>query len=200
IIAMTAHSMNGYKEKCLETGMDDYLTKPLSRKDLLAMVAKWTTQSLESLYDSEKTPEQSRITTDIAGDEVPLNYEKVLEEFMGKKTVLLTVLEDFKKNVGSQIKTLRQAVSDGDADVVRKEAHSIKGGAANLTATLLSKTASDLENLGTSGLIQEGPMLLDRLENEFYRLDDYLSRFISQSSKQAPLEVSERYDEDTCCR
>ena len=41
IIAMTAHAIAGYKEKCLEVGMDDYISKPLKRKDLLNLIEKW---------------------------------------------------------------------------------------------------------------------------------------------------------------
>ena len=41
IVAMTAHAVEGYREECLEAGMDDYLTKPLKRKHFLAVVEKW---------------------------------------------------------------------------------------------------------------------------------------------------------------
>ncbi|MBW1706752.1 MAG: Hpt domain-containing protein, partial [Deltaproteobacteria bacterium] len=62
----------------------------------------------------------------------------------------------------------------GDAEVVRSEAHSIKGGAANLTADALSKVALELENIGKSDVLEGGIKVLERLENEFYRLEGYV--------------------------
>ena len=73
----------------------------------------------------------------------------------------------------NQIGALRQAISDNDADLVMKEAHSIKGGAANLTADDLSKVAFELENIGKSGTVQASTGILERLEKEFYRLDAF---------------------------
>ena len=42
IIALTAHAMDGYRDKCIENGMDDYITKPLKKKTLIETVEKWT--------------------------------------------------------------------------------------------------------------------------------------------------------------
>ena len=86
----------------------------------------------------------------------------------------MEVLNGFLENVRAQILTIRQAMSDGDVDVVRREAHSIKGGAANLTADELSRIAFELENIGKSGALEEGIGCLKRLEKEFYRLEGYV--------------------------
>ena len=157
IIAMTAHAIEGYKERCLEAGMDDYIAKPLRRKELLTMVDKWT----GTIEDRQSK------------GSAPMNFEKAVEEFEGDKEFLMEVLEGFLDNVRAQIETIHHAISNGDAEVVWKEAHSIKGGAANLTADKLSKIAFELEKVGKSSTLEEGGEVLERLQKEFYRLENF---------------------------
>lgn len=57
IIAMTAHAIKGYKEKCIEAGMGDYISKPLRRKQLLAMVDKWIMPSSLSENGQDQPPQ-----------------------------------------------------------------------------------------------------------------------------------------------
>jgi CheY-like chemotaxis protein/HPt (histidine-containing phosphotransfer) domain-containing protein len=172
IIAMTAHALKGAREKCLEAGMDDYIAKPLSRKKLLAMVEKWTKTIADSglrIADLKSEIENPKSEMQRA----PMNFEKAIEEFEGDREFLMEVLNGFLDNVRAQIGTIRQAISDGDAEVVRGEAHSIKGGAANLTADELSRIVFELENIGKSGLLEGGTEVLERLEREFHRLEVY---------------------------
>jgi PAS domain S-box-containing protein len=169
IIAMTAHAMQGYRERCLEADMDDYMTKPLKRKELLAMVDKWR-QGIDDcrlMIDDCITPRGNQES------KAPMEYEKAIEEFEGDEEFLLEVMEGFFENVTSQIGIIRQAISEGDAEVVRREAHSIKGGAANLTADALSKIAFELENIGTSGVLEKSIETLEKLEQAFSRLEHF---------------------------
>ena len=69
-----------------------------------------------------------------------------------------------------------QAITEGDAEVVRREAHSIKGGAANLLANALSAVAFELENIGKSGVLSEGAETLEKLEREFFRLERFVTK------------------------
>ena len=103
-----------------------------------------------------------------------MDFEAAVEEFEGDKEFLMEVLEGFLENVRAQIPTIHKAISDGDAEVVRREAHSIKGGAANLTADVLSKIAFELENIGKSGHLEGSIEVLERLEKEFYLLEAYV--------------------------
>ena len=102
-----------------------------------------------------------------------MNFEKAIEEFEGDKEFLMDVLKGFLDNVRAQIETIHQAISNGDGEVVWKEAHSIKGGAANLTADRLSEIAFELEKVGKSSALEEGGEVLGRLKKEFYRLENF---------------------------
>jgi len=173
IIAMTAHALKGDREKCLEAGMDDYIAKPLSRKKLLAMVENWVMPKAEGekLRDSESAIQDPKSQMDEEND--PMDFGRAIEEFEGDKGFLMEVVEGFLDNVRAQIGIIHQAIASGDAEVVRKEAHSIKGGAANLTADELSRIALELENIGKSGLLEGGTEVLERLERELHRLEVY---------------------------
>ncbi len=102
-----------------------------------------------------------------------MDFQRAIEEFEGDKGFLMEVLNGFLDNVRSQIETIHKAISDGDAEVVRKEAHSIKGGAANLCADKLSRIVLELEDIGKSGLLEGGTEVLERLERELHRLEVY---------------------------
>ena len=233
IIAMTAHVMGDYKKFCLEAGMDEYISKPLLKKNLLAMVDKWTSgytefkmpvndrsdsindrsdsvndrsDSINGHLDSinahpELVNNYNNSVNDLSNNELfdeanskiqdtndrlqsfkfqadadnePINYDKALEEFMGKKEILDKVVNVFLKSVGDQIIILRQAIIDKNPEVLKKEAHSIKGGAANLTANGLSKIAFELENIGKSGELKGAADVMDKFEIEFSRLKMFL--------------------------
>jgi len=186
IIAMTAHAVKGYREKCLEAGMDDFITKPLRRKELVAMVDKWSKRIVDcgaetanpqpatTLDDQSSTTKHQTSIINRQSTRAPMNFEMAIEEFEGDKEFLMEVIDGFLKIVRAQIGTIRQAISEGDAEVVSREAHSIKGGAANLTADDLSRVALELEDIGKSGTLEGGIQVLKRLEGEFCRLQEYV--------------------------
>ncbi|MDY6862429.1 MAG: response regulator, partial [Thermodesulfobacteriota bacterium] len=187
IIAMTAHAISGYKEKCINTGMDDFISKPLKRKELLAMVGKWIRrdsghiekpcdesvkkQSGNRLQGKDSSLQDSE--NNILKEDTPMNFERSVEEFEGDKDLLMEVLVGFVENVWGQMEIIRRAISNGDADVVRREAHSIKGGAANINADSLARAAFALEVNGKSGGCEGSTEKFEKFEKEFYRLEAY---------------------------
>jgi PAS domain S-box-containing protein len=151
IIAMTAHAVQGYRERCLSTGMNDYITKPLGRGALLSMVDHWRSGP------GQPAP---RARTDEAP---PMELERAVEEFDGDRELVLEILTGFLAIAKDQVSTMKKALEFQEKDVIEKEAHAIKGGAANLTADKLAGLAHELENDPT-------PMTLARLDNEINRL------------------------------
>ncbi len=138
---------------------------------------KWTggVADRRSKIEVRKTDHPPLPAADPAGD-APMDFEKALEEFEGDEAFLAEVLEGFRGNVKSQIKTIHQALTDGNVEVVGKEAHSIKGGAGNLTAEKLAGIARELEDKAKSGVLDGGFSLLERLEKEFQRLEVYVDK------------------------
>jgi HPt (histidine-containing phosphotransfer) domain-containing protein len=174
ILAMTAHAAKADRQKALDAGMDDYITKPLKREKLLTMVEKWLRPQSASGIAATKGTYTIRNAKSIANEkDTPMDIERALGEFEDDREFLMEVLMGFLENVKSQIQTIDQALSDGNLEAVRREAHSIKGGASNLTAEKLSRIAIELENIGKSGRLEEGIEVLKKLKGELRRLEDY---------------------------
>ena len=189
IIAMTAHAIMEDKEKCLAAGMDDYITKPLRRRDLLAMVEKWlgTVDPKTDELDAESVEQEfGAFEFEMESTEkeldAPMDMETALDEFMGKRDVLYKLLNDFVDQVRKQIHTIREAIDSGDADTLRREAHAIKGGAGNLTAYSLSKAASVLEEIGKSGQLDTAETACDRLIFEFMQLEVFVEELPTEGN------------------
>ena len=108
--------------------------------------------------------------------DAPMNFDKAVAEFEGDREFLMEILEDFLDNVKGQIKTIHQALSEGNAELVRKESHSIKGGAADLTAEGLAELAFELEKIGISKALDRGGAVLEKLEGELTRLESFAAR------------------------
>lgn len=187
IVAMTAHAVTGYMEKCLQAGMNDYLTKPIKKASLLTMVEKWTVrgdapfgttiaskgnvpkESISSKTEGRATP----YPLEPQSDHRPIDFDKALVEFEGDRELLIEVLNGFLENVRGQIKTLRKAIIRLDYDEIRREAHTVKGGAANLVAKRLSLIALNLENNAKSKDLHGCETHIDMLEEEIELLTSY---------------------------
>jgi HPt (histidine-containing phosphotransfer) domain-containing protein len=105
-----------------------------------------------------------------------MDFARALEEFEGNREFLTGLLEKFLENVRAQLGTIREALDRADAEILRREAHAIKGGAANLTAAELSSAAAELEKTARSGSLGEAPDGLERLEKAYRRLDEFVRK------------------------
>jgi HPt (histidine-containing phosphotransfer) domain-containing protein len=171
-----AHVVSGIKGSCTRAGMNDYLSKPLKRDGLISMADKWTcikASENPKKLDGELNPEVLHLQILVGLGKDPINIGQALEEFGDDKLLLNTVLDEFLGTVGGQIPIIYQAIAVKDAQKLILEAHSIKGGAANLIADDLSKAAKLFEEMGLANDFINSVQVLESFEKEYFRLKNY---------------------------
>ncbi len=170
IIAMTANAMQGDREKALEAGMDDYVSKPVKPEELDVVLERWVPQP-----DGEAASAPEEATNGTAapggGTTDPLDRSALegLRE-LGGAELLAELTELFLEDVPTQLQALREAVESEDASSVERVAHALKGSCGNMGATRMSTICAELEDVGHSGELERPPVLVERLEAEFGRI------------------------------
>ncbi|MBN1959287.1 MAG: response regulator [Desulfuromonadales bacterium] len=167
IIAMTAHASTGFREKCLQYDMDDYLSKPIRKESFINKVDQW-------LIPEFAVPE-AYFSQDNASDTSVFDYPKALNAFVDDLDFLEEVVNGFIHNLEKQLKLIQSTLSVGDLQTAASEAHSIKGGAYNLYATRLGQAAEMLEKACSSENQTEAHQCLAVLREQAHEFERHIS-------------------------
>jgi two-component system, sensor histidine kinase and response regulator len=164
IIAMTAHAMKGDRERCLGAGMNDYISKPISPKDLAEALDKWLNHIPKSRPAVPAPFPQKEECLD-----GPLVFDRktLTDRLMGDEELVREICAGFLEDMTIQIRELRQSIERSDGDVVGRLSHTIKGAAANVGAMALNAVALNMEKNAKAGQLVELVPVMSEMERQF---------------------------------
>jgi CheY-like chemotaxis protein len=171
VVAMTASAMSGEREKCIASGMDDYLIKPISRAALLETLIRWLPgEGLNEERLSFPDDVKNRLAENVPDGEV-WNRDALLELFDGDEKMSGVVVAEFLECMPGKMEELNTAFLRGDMELVKTTAHTIKGCVGNIGAGAMHSVAEALEAAARSGDRSVAATAFEELQREFERLE-----------------------------
>jgi len=163
IIAMTANALKGDKERCIEAGMNDYLSKPVNPKALAEILDRWLPNEID--HGEEKTETSSSIEGDT---ELPIfDREGTLARLMDDEELLETVLRGFLDDIPHQIENMDRYIDEKAMEDAERQAHTIKGASANVGAERLRAAAFEMEKAARKGDMEAVKAHMTAVKTEF---------------------------------
>ena len=161
VIALTAHAIKGDREKCLEAGMNDYVSKPINKKQLANVLDRQL--KAKHLSEAESSQESEQSNEDV------FDRKAFMERLFDDEELCAEILQMYTDDIPEQLKKLKEAVSQGDAFAFCSIAHTIKGASANIEARTMKEVSFKLEKAGKAEDLTNGMELIQELSDEFQR-------------------------------
>ena len=172
LIAMTASAMQGDREMCLEAGMDDYISKPVSFDTLQRIIERWgnlpkgieiqpATTELNTDFDDQALQEIEKVSLNLP--------QRMIHIFLNEECPVL-------------LEKLHQAILDQDASQIEYVAHTLKGSSRMLGAKAFSEICFGLEVAGRNHQLEGSDRLVTEIDQSFPSVVAYLEDYLAKNS------------------
>lgn len=157
IIAVTADAMKGAREKCIDAGMNDYISKPVDIEKLKDILGEWLPKDL--VLNTAKMHITSENTTKPINDNQIMDWDRLRLFTDGNPDEEQELIKIFMTYAEDSLSILRNQINDGEDEEWKKAAHKLKGSAANLGAKLLSTACYEAETAFGSKKLEKEELL-----------------------------------------
>jgi len=175
ILALTAHAVEGAREKCLAADMDDFLSKPFRRDELRRALGPWLSEAAPET-ETEPAPEAPQAGLEPGAapnqedaedplDRTVLDTLRALQPADGSD-LLAKLIDIYRSSSAELLESLSEAVDQGDVQVIQQGAHALKSSSLNVGAWLLGSLCRQLEAMGREGEIEGAVDLFARIAAE----------------------------------
>jgi PAS domain S-box-containing protein len=171
IIAITAHAMQGDREKCLEAGMDAYISKPIRPAELF--------KALQNLAPSAQPAEPPAAPLRGEGKHPVFDQAALLSRVDGNTKLLRELVEIFLADSPKMLASIRHALARRDAESLRRATHALRGSMSTFAARRAEEAAQNLETLAMEPDLEGAQAAFREVRAEFGRLRRALARYAS---------------------
>ena len=181
VIAFTANAMREEIERCLGSGMDDYLTKPIFVDRLISILRKWLSPEM---VETRKIGETPFATNQGSSSPQSFDVNALVERSLGDKEICKRVLHAYLETAPSLVREIEEAASSKDMDRLAQVSHSLKGASANIGGEMVVGAAERIEALAKARRPEEARAEVERLLSLFEVLVGDITKWLAHNGSK----------------
>jgi signal transduction histidine kinase/AmiR/NasT family two-component response regulator/HPt (histidine-containing phosphotransfer) domain-containing protein len=199
IIAMTANAMMGDRDRCIDAGMDDYVSKPVQLAELRRAIEKWNgngkfisavANGKPEILSVPMRVEVAESATTTTSSETPVDLDRLMDVTRNNPEKIQRMLTTFLTQADEISQGLAIAIQSGNARDVRLLAHKFVGGSSSLGMVAVGPALSQLEQMGDAGMLEGANEVYEEFMSQLERVRQFIDDYRKSRGLPVPVVAS----------